>query len=64
MKDIITSLNSLNESFRKILTANDFNENFDKLSDEDKETLLRALNTSVNNAIILTNKLTKDGWKK
>jgi len=61
MKDIITSLNSLNESFRKILTANDFNENFDKLSDEDKETLLRALNTSVNNAIILTNKLTKDG---
>jgi len=63
MKNIINTLESLNESFRKELTWKEFPDNFSKLNDTDKDRLLKALSVSVNNAMILTNKLTNNGWK-
>jgi hypothetical protein len=57
MIKILKELEKLNESFRTILVANDFIEQFETLNENDREKFIRALSISVNNAKILTNKL-------
>lgn len=64
MIKILKELEKLNESFRTILVANDFIEQFETLNENDREKFIRALSISVNNAKILTNKLINNDWKK
>lgn len=64
MIKILKELEKLNESFRAILVANDFIEQFETLNENDREKFIRALSISVNNAKILTNKLINNDWKK
>lgn len=64
MKEILNELEKLNDKFRTTLKANDFVQQFNSLSEVEKEKFLIALSVSVNNAKILTNKLLNDGRKK